>query len=76
MKGAILYRLGMNSVKERKMRANYGIAACEIFRQGVHPASSKYVDPAGEFRSNAGVEWAAKKVTHLKRATGKKELIL
>jgi len=70
MKGAVLYRLGMNSVKERKMRANYGIAACQIFRQGVHPASSKYVDPAGEFRSDAGLRWVAKKVMRPERAMG------
>jgi len=30
MKGVVLYRLGMN---ERKLHANYGIAACQIFRQ-------------------------------------------
>lgn len=61
MKGAVLYLLGMN-VKERQMRANYGLAASQIFRQGVHPESSKYVDPRGDVRTDVGVEWAAKLV--------------
>ena len=63
MKGAVLYRLGMNSVKERMMRDNYGLSCNQIFRQGVHPESSKYVDARGEIRTNVGVEWIANKVS-------------
>jgi len=63
MKGAVLYRLGMNSVKERMVRDNYGLSCSQIFRQGVHPESSKYVDPSGETRTNAGVDWIVKKVS-------------
>jgi len=62
MKGAVLYRLGMNSVRERVMRDNYGLSCTQIFRQRVHPESSKFIDPRGDLRTNKGVIWLANKV--------------
>jgi hypothetical protein len=62
MKGAVLYRLGMNSVKERLLRDNYGFSCAKPFIQGVHPESSKFIDARGDVRSKVALEWVAKKV--------------
>jgi hypothetical protein len=62
MKGGVLKLLGMDSIKERKMRDNYGLAASIPFITGIHPASSKIVNAAGIPFTDLGVEWFAKKV--------------
>lgn len=62
MKGAVLYRLGMNWIKERKMRRNYGIEISTDFTPGVHPESSRYTDASGRDLTRVGLEWVAYKV--------------
>jgi hypothetical protein len=69
MKGAVLHQLGLNMVKERIMRSNYGFRERVTFVPGVHPESSRYTSPEGKQRSNLGVIWVAYKVRLLKGAT-------
>jgi hypothetical protein len=62
MKGAVLHRLGLNAVKERMMRSNYGIEVNTPFISGFHPQSSRYTNARGDERCNIGLDWIAYKV--------------
>jgi len=63
MKGAVLHRLGMNFVKERRMRRNYGIRCQTPFKMTIHPEHLKGLDPSGETVCTKAVEWCAYKVS-------------
>jgi hypothetical protein len=62
MRGAVLHKLGMDSVKERILRAHYGIPNDVIFRKGHHPTDRRYISVAGEDRCRGVMKWFANKV--------------
>jgi len=62
MKGAVLHRLGMNFVKERLMRTNYGISVQKVFDPSIHPEHLKGVSKSGKTICRKGITWCAYKV--------------
>jgi len=62
MRGAVLHKMGINSVKERLMRRSYGIIANKAFRPGIHPDFRKFTDIAGVVRCRGNMNWYATKV--------------
>jgi hypothetical protein len=62
MRGAVLHKMGINSVKERLMRRSYGVIANKAFRQGIHPEFRKFTDIAGVVRCRGNMNWYATKV--------------
>lgn len=65
VRGAVLYKMGLNIVKERLMRRNYGVYGDIIFNPGHHPKDRKYVDLAGVDRCRGTILWYAYKVIPL-----------
>ena len=62
MRGAVLYKLGLDFVKDRVMRVSYGTVSRVPFREGYHPVSRKEVDFDGFPRCGGVMHWFAKKV--------------
>jgi len=62
MRGAVLYKLGLDFVKDRVMRASYGTVMRVPFREGYHPESRKEIDFDGKPRCSGVIHWFAKKV--------------
>ena len=62
MRGAVLYKLGLDYVKDRVMRRSYGVPTSVIFRDGYHPISRRWVDAAGDTRCQGVMRWFATKV--------------
>jgi hypothetical protein len=62
MRGAVLYKLGMDSVKERIMRVHYGVSVFLVFRKGYDPPGRKAIDDAGGERCLGAMKWLANKV--------------
>lgn len=66
MRGAVLYKLGLDFVKDRVMRVSYGTAARVPFEEGRHPISRKGIDYDGKARCSGVMHWFAKKVMCLR----------
>ena len=62
MKGAVLHRLGMNFVTERRMRAAYGIGLHTSFDPKIHPDHLKGLNKAGRSICTKGLKWCVYKV--------------
>jgi hypothetical protein len=67
MKGAVLYKLGLDFVKDRVMRVSYGTTTRIPFEEGYHPDSRKVMDYDGIARCRGVMHWFAKKVCYLSR---------
>jgi hypothetical protein len=67
MKGAVLYKLGLDFVKDRVLRVSYGTSTCIPFEEGYHPDSRKVMDYDGIARCRGVMHWFAKKVCYLSR---------
>jgi hypothetical protein len=65
MRGAVLYKLGLDFVKDRVMRVSYGTTVRIPFEEGYHPYSRKVVDYDGTAKCRGVMHWFAKKVSHL-----------
>jgi hypothetical protein len=61
VKGAVLYKLGLDFVKERVLRMHYGIWMNPLFREGHHPQSKKYTALDGTVRCRGVMDWYANK---------------
>jgi len=62
MRGAVLYKLGLDIVKARDMRLSYGVDMSPAFRSGYHPTSRKYRAIDGWDRCRGVMDWYATKV--------------
>ena len=62
MRGAVLYKLGVDVVRERVMRMSYGIETKSHFRAGYHPGSRWYMNINGLPYCRGVMEWFALKV--------------
>jgi hypothetical protein len=62
MRGAVLYKLGVDVVRERVMRMSYGIEVDSYFRAGYHPGSRWYMNINGLPYCRGVMEWFALKV--------------
>jgi hypothetical protein len=62
VRGAVLHRMGLDIVRERVMRANYGIDKAVPFDFGTHPLSRMMVGPDGVLRCCEVMHWYARKV--------------
>ena len=62
MRGAVLYKLGLDLVKDRVMRVSYGTAARVPFQEGYHPMSRRVMDYEGNPRCTGVMHWFANKV--------------
>jgi hypothetical protein len=62
MRGAVLYGLGLNLVKERLMRRSYGVCSHPKFVPDLHPLRRRFVDVDGEERCRDVMDWYATKV--------------
>ena len=58
----MLYKLGLDFVKDRVMRVSYGTASRVPFRHGYHPVSRKEIDYDGRPRCGGVMQWFSKKV--------------
>lgn len=61
MRGAVLYRLGVDLVKERVMRASYGTTMDPLFRSRYHPEDRRFKDCDGKERCASVMCWFANK---------------
>jgi hypothetical protein len=64
MRGAVLYKLGLDFVKDRVMRRSYGINTDWHFRHGYHPESRKRVGLDGATLCKGLMFWFVTKVVH------------
>ena len=62
MRGAVLYKLGLDFVKERIARRHYGHAWNPNFIQGHHPEFRKFTNVAGWVLCSNAVDYYVKKV--------------
>jgi len=62
MKGAVLYKLGLDLVRTRVMRSSYGTEIRVTFKEGVHPEFRKVYDYDRLPRCDGYMYWFAKKV--------------
>jgi hypothetical protein len=62
MRGAVLYKLGLDFVKERIARRHYGHAWNPNFIQGHHPEYRKFTNVAGWVLCSNAVDYYVKKV--------------
>jgi hypothetical protein len=62
MRGAVLYKLGLDYVKDRVLRLSYGIQTNVLFRRDYHPVARRYVDFSGQLRCRGYMRWYAKRV--------------
>ena len=56
MRGAVLYKMELNMVKDRVMRRNYGIAISEEFVDG-DPKEFKYMGKGGKWMVCNVLDW-------------------
>ena len=61
MQGAVLHKLGLDFVKARVLRLNYGISFIPIFEVGHHPSSRKFLHVDGQERCRGVMHWFARK---------------
>lgn len=61
MRGAVLYKMELNMVKDRVMRRNYGIVIADTFREG-DPEKLKYCGKDGKFMTRNVLDWFVRKV--------------
>lgn len=61
-RGAVLYKLGLNLVKEHVMRVHYGIATWVAFVEGQHPRPLRRVSNDGKPICTNVMLWYANKV--------------
>lgn len=62
MRGAVLYGLGLNLVKEHLMRRSYGVPTNPSFIANRHPSHRRFVDIDGVERCKDVMDWYATKV--------------
>ena len=62
MRGAVLYKLGLNFVKERLMRRSYGACVQVLFSSGYHPEHLKVECIDGVIRCDRVMDWFVQKV--------------
>lgn len=62
MRGAVLYKLGLDFVKDRVMRLSYGVITRVQFRPGYHPQSRRYIPIEGTVSCKGVMDWFAHKV--------------
>jgi hypothetical protein len=62
MRGAVLYKMGMNMVKERVMRRHYGLVISDIFREDFDPEELKFRGKDGSWRVKNVLHWFVNKV--------------
>jgi hypothetical protein len=62
MRGAVLYKMGTNMVKERVMRRHYGLVISDDFREGYDPEELKFRAKDGSWRVRNVLHWFANKV--------------
>ena len=62
MKGAVLYKLGLDLVQTRVLRYSYGTEGFVPFKEGYHPEGRKVLDLEGVARCEGVLHWFAKKV--------------
>jgi hypothetical protein len=66
MRGAVLHGLGLNLVRERLMRRNYGVQLSETFDPKVHPERLRFRDDVtGVYRCDV-MHWYSCKVSQPK----------
>jgi hypothetical protein len=65
MRGAVLHKMGLNSIKERIMRRHYGVEFKALFEAGVHPEHLKGTNAAGRTVCLSACRWYAHKVSPL-----------
>ncbi len=63
MRGAVLHKLGLNLIKERVIRSNYGVVRWRPFKEGKDPKRLKRIDEDGEEYCADVMYWYAKKVS-------------
>jgi hypothetical protein len=64
MKGAVLYKLGLDLVRTRIMRSSYGTELRLSFKEGIHRESRKVYDYDNLPRCEGCMYWFAKKASH------------
>ena len=65
MRGAVLYKMGLNLVKERLMRRHYGVVYNRYgFNEGSDPEGLRGFDINGELLCRDVMEWYTQKVFH------------
>lgn len=62
MRGAVLHKMGLNLVKERMMRAHYGVKYYRNFIEGSDPERLRDEDAAGDTICQDVMNWFANKV--------------
>jgi len=62
MKGAVLYKLGLDLVETRVLRYSYGMDGFVPFKDGYHPEDRKVYDYEGVAKCEGYLHWFAKKV--------------
>jgi len=62
MRGAVLYGLGSDFVKERILRRSYGLRSSPVFIEGKHPQSRKFTGVDGLPYCKDVMDWIAIKV--------------
>lgn len=62
MKGAVLHKMGLNYVKERMLRRNYGVSHYRDFNYGKDPIRLQGEDAAGDVVCFSVMNWYANKV--------------
>ena len=62
MRGAVLHKLGLDFVKNRMIRVNYGTESRVPFQEGYHPEFRRVLDYDGLPRCKGVMHWFAKKV--------------
>lgn len=62
MKGAVLYKLGLDLVRNRVIRVSYGTEQRLPFQEGRHPESRRIWDLDGYPKCEGVMHWFAKKV--------------
>lgn len=67
MLGAVLYKLGLDTVKSRIMRRSYGVVYNVEFLPGYHPPSQRYVCLDDVTRCQHVMNWYVRKVCILMR---------
>ena len=66
MRGAVLYKLGLDFVRERFTRVCYGTQVSVEFQEGFHPNSRKTYGKDGRARCSGVMCWFVKKVPLLR----------
>lgn len=66
MKGAVLYKLGLDFVKDRVMRVSYGTPTRAPFREGYHPSSRRVFGLDGIAKCSGVLHWFVTKVVNFR----------